>query len=329
MKRTEGFSIVICTHNGAHRILPTLEAIANLNSPLPWEVIIVNNASEDETELIVSNFLTSKSGLVHGKLVSQNIPGLMYARIKGVQEAIYSYILFCDDDNWLNKDYLELASTRFSKNHKIGALGGMGIPVFEGEKPDWFDQYAHSFAVGSQDWHLGKAPNTLGYLYGAGLIFKKEILEDIFASGIQLALTGRKKDKLVSGDDVELCYLVQLKGFELAYEEKMRFSHWMPKERISWSNYLSLKEGITKSTAKLFPYQFLSKKSSANLLTYVLGLTGQLIKSGLIFSKHSLLGMPKNKESEVSMLILKVKFETFCRDFFLSIRHFKQLREFF
>lgn len=327
--RAEGFSIVICTHNGANRILPTLEAIANLSSTLPWEVIIVNNASEDETELIVSNFLESKSGLVHGKLIAQDIPGLMYARIKGVQEAIYSYIVFCDDDNWLNKDYLELAATHFAENHKIGALGGMGIPVFEGDKPEWFDQYAHSYAVGSQDWHLGKAPDSLGYLYGAGLIFKKEILEDIFSSGIQLALTGRKKDKLVSGDDVELCYLAQLKGFELFFEEKMKFSHWMPKERISWSKYLSLKEGITISSAMLFPYQFLSKNASANLLAYVLGLTGQLIKSGLIFSKHSLLGMPKNREGEVSKLILKVKFETFYRDFYRSIRHFKHLKEFF
>jgi glycosyltransferase involved in cell wall biosynthesis len=325
----EGFSIVICTHNGADRIIPTLEAVSSLNSHLPWEVIIVNNASSDQTELIVSNFLEKNSEVVNGKLIAENTPGLIFARIAGVKEAIYSYILFCDDDNWLEENYLALAATRLVENVKIGALGGMGIPVFEGEKPNWFDQYAHSFAVGAQDWHLGKSPNTLGYLYGAGVIFKKEILENIFDSGIQLALTGRKKDQLVSGDDVELCYLVQLKGFELAYEDQMRFSHWMPKSRLSWPNYLSLKSGIIKSSAMLLPYQFIKRNPSSNVLIYVLGLTNELIKSGLIFLKHSLLGMPNSMESEVSMLILKEKFETFRKDFFKSIRHFNHLKKFF
>lgn len=329
MTIVQGFSIVICTHNGEERILPTLEAILKLKSSIPYEVIVVNNASLDETPLIVSDFLKSNSTTVKGKLVTQPTPGLMYARKKGVEEAIYSHIVFCDDDNWLKEDYLEKAAIFFSENHRVGALGGKGIPIFEEQKPEWFDKYAHSFAVGSQDWHLGNPGISLGYLYGAGIIFKKEILETIFRSGIKLALIGRKNNQLVSGDDVELCYLVQLQGFELAYEKKMEFYHWMPKERMRWNNYLSLKEGITKSSALLYSYQFVSRMPSANLSGYFFSLVGMLINNGLILIKHRVIGMPNNRESEVSMLVLKVKFETFFRDFFRSIRHFKQLKKHF
>jgi len=326
MPEIVGFSIVVCTHNGSNRILPTLEAIAGLKSDLPWEVIIVNNASDDDTAAIILDFLGKRSGLLNGSLVSQPIPGLIHARRMGVSKAQYSFIVFCDDDNWLATDYLTQAASKLSGNSQIGALGGNGIPRFEGEKPDWFDQYSHSYAVGSQDWHLGQFPNKLGYLYGAGMVVRKEILRKIFDSNIKLALTGRKANKLVSGDDVEMCYLIQLMGYLLAFEPNMKFEHWLPANRVTWNNYFLLKEGIIKSAAILYAYQFLAKNRSSSSLSYLFALTVQVLKSGVIYFKNALVGKAQRKEQLLSIFILKVKFETFCSDFSRSFQHFNHLK---
>jgi hypothetical protein len=108
----------------------------------------------------------------------------------------------------------------------------------------------------------------------------------------------------------------------------MKFYHWMPKFRISWPKYLLLKEGITKSSAMLYAYHFFNKYPKANVLIYATALGKELIKNGLIYFKHNLFGKSTSNESEVSMLILKVKFETFIKDFFRSIRHFNKLKRF-
>jgi glycosyltransferase involved in cell wall biosynthesis len=51
MSFPEGISIVICTYNGVKRLQPTLEAIFKLTiqQDLSWELIIVDNASTDNT----------------------------------------------------------------------------------------------------------------------------------------------------------------------------------------------------------------------------------------------------------------------------------------
>jgi glycosyltransferase involved in cell wall biosynthesis len=51
MSLLNGISLVICTFNGASRLKPTLEAIFNQEDQhqIPWELIIIDNASTDET----------------------------------------------------------------------------------------------------------------------------------------------------------------------------------------------------------------------------------------------------------------------------------------
>jgi hypothetical protein len=61
-------------------------------------------------------------------------PGLAYARRRGVMEAAYEYIVFCDDDNWLAPDYLSIAR-EILFDPKVGAAGGQAEPEFEGPVP--------------------------------------------------------------------------------------------------------------------------------------------------------------------------------------------------
>ena len=44
-----GVSIVVCCHNSAARIEATIEHLARQETPYPWEVVLVNNASTDDT----------------------------------------------------------------------------------------------------------------------------------------------------------------------------------------------------------------------------------------------------------------------------------------
>ncbi len=46
-----GVSVIICCYNSSSRIIPTLQNLVKQRVPnhIPWEVIVVNNASTDNT----------------------------------------------------------------------------------------------------------------------------------------------------------------------------------------------------------------------------------------------------------------------------------------
>jgi glycosyltransferase involved in cell wall biosynthesis len=324
-----GISILICTHNGAKRLLPTLEALTLLKANFPWEIIIINNASNDETDQVVRDFFDIQEKQFNWKIIEEAKPGLIHARLKGIASASFDYVLFCDDDNWLFPDYLTNAAEILSETPDIGALGGKGIAAFEREKPIWFDQYCSSFGIGPQDWHLNETGQSLGYLYGAGAIFKKSILVTIINSGFQPVLTGRKGNSLVSGDDVELCYLVQLLGFKLCYSNSLQFYHWMEDTRMDWNYYINLKKGIAKGTALLYSYEYYFKHPSSDSVMYSFDLIRKLIKSDLIYRKNQFFNSKHKRNKTLSLMILRTIKDSYKKDFFRSISHFINLKKHF
>src|SRR5579863_8037322 len=129
-----GISVIICCFNSSTRITPTLLHLYNQKDiPLSsWEIIIVNNCSTDNTaEKAAQLWESFSSNKPRFSIVNESTPGLSAARQKGIAESYFDYVLFCDDDNWLDENYLRVALNIMQNNPLIGALGGTGIPVFE------------------------------------------------------------------------------------------------------------------------------------------------------------------------------------------------------
>src|SRR5436190_1893505 len=100
----DGISIIVCCYNSSLRLPKTIEHLAaqKTSSFLNWEVIFVNNSSTDNTTDVVAKEW-SKYNLqnVGFKIIDEPKAGQSFARIKGVETALYDLIVFCDDDNWL------------------------------------------------------------------------------------------------------------------------------------------------------------------------------------------------------------------------------------
>nr|HAD52125.1 glycosyltransferase family 2 protein [Algoriphagus sp.] len=93
-----GISIIICTYNGELRLPITLEYISKLRFEGPWELLIVDNASKDNSNFIAQEFFKGNP-IIQGKVVFEPNAGLTHARQKGWRTANYDIVLFCDDDN--------------------------------------------------------------------------------------------------------------------------------------------------------------------------------------------------------------------------------------
>lgn len=62
------------------------------------------------------------------KKIDQPIQGLVYARVKGFQEARYDFSLFCDDTYHLDESYISNAYPFLTQNRSFGILGGYAKP---------------------------------------------------------------------------------------------------------------------------------------------------------------------------------------------------------
>ena len=231
----QGISVIICCYNSEQRLAQTFERLALQQVPedLLWEVIIVDNNSSDDTANSAEKEWKKYCLDIPFKIVHEAKPGLSYARQKGVKEASFELLLFCDDDNWLERNYLCLAYEIMSRHPNVGVLGGRSEGCFETEKPDWFKHFEHAYALGKQMPSTGIA-NRRRYIAGAGMVVRKEIFDLLEKISFINFLSDRKGDALSSGGDSELCLIVLFLGYDLYYDERLQFIHFIPAKRLSW-----------------------------------------------------------------------------------------------
>ncbi len=258
----EGISIVICCYNSALRLPATLQAIAGqiFNEDIHAELVIVNNNSRDNTKEAATRELTRYDWKqARYKIVDEPRAGLSYARNLGVEVSDYEYVLFCDDDNWLDADYIQAGYEFLERNPAYAAIGGRSEAVFETGvvAPDWFEEYQMGYAVGPQ----GEEGDITarGYLWGAGIIFRKSAYKSVINPAFPSLLTDRKGNELSSGGDSEMCLRFVIVGYKLYYTGKLKFKHFITSNRLTIAYREKLWAGFWESATVLDKYYFYLK----------------------------------------------------------------------
>ena len=336
MSLLKGISIVICTYNGASRLKPTLESIFHQQDKeqIPWELIIIDNASTDNTSEYCATLIAENNFENRSRIVFEKNPGCNFARLRGLTEALYEWILFCDDDNHLFPNYLRQGWAILQSQDKIGVLGGQGIALFEDVAPEWFSRYQLSFAVGQQSSTSGKLNRLSGRkLYSAGSFFRKEILMGYYEKGFSTIMVGPKGDDLTRGEDTEWCMMIELMGYDLWYDDTMKFHHYMPKGRMTWEYYLKLKKGISSGEAKLKSYQLFYRLQNPSTSVFCINYLKSFLYSNFIWlfflMKSSLLGSYSKEIRELGAVTNKEKASAYRNHFWITFCHFNQLKKIF
>ncbi len=280
---TKGISIIICCYNSAQRLPQTIKHIAmqKISSSIKWEVIIINNNSSDNTVAIAKKEWGKYQLSIPFSIYDEPKPGLSNARKKGVTKAKYENIIFCDDDNWLEENYIRKAYELLNIYPNVGAIGGQGEAVSDTVLPEWFSKYKNGYAVGKQASQSGIV-NKRGYLWGAGIVMRKDILDTVVKLGVESVLTGRKGKKLTAGDDSEMCKWTLLMGYDLWYDESLKFKHFMFEGRLTVNYRDKMWEGFDISNSIISKYDILLKIVSFNknrISNFISGLKLHLTKN--------------------------------------------------
>jgi glycosyltransferase involved in cell wall biosynthesis len=103
---------------------------------LSWEVLIVDNGSEDHTAEVIASY-GARLPLVG---LRETTPGLSNARNAGVRHARGRYLLWTDDDVRVHEDWLAAYLEAFRAFPDGAVFGGAAVPVLEKPTPAWFHE---------------------------------------------------------------------------------------------------------------------------------------------------------------------------------------------
>lgn len=109
-------SVVIPAFNEEKFIGKTLESLQHQDYPGVFEIIVVDNASTDNTAAIAKQY--------GAKVVYQPIKGLQYTRQRGFEEATGEFIASTDADDLLPTNWLTRLATELLTHKEYVAVGG-------------------------------------------------------------------------------------------------------------------------------------------------------------------------------------------------------------
>jgi glycosyltransferase involved in cell wall biosynthesis len=241
-------SVIICTHNPRidyfEKVIKALKA--QTFSTEQWELLLVDNASiESFSEKIDLSWHPNYHYIYEEKL------GLTSARLRGIQESQAEVLVFVDDDNVLNSDYLETVFQIGKKWTALGAWGGQTIPGFEEQPPDWTKPYWGYLAIREfdRDKWSNLYQNELTP-YGAGLCIRKIVAEEylrLVNSDPKRMGLGRKGTIILSGEDTDIAYTACDLGLGTGLFTSLKLIHLMSAKRLSEAYLLRVVEGSTYS----------------------------------------------------------------------------------
>jgi len=201
-------SVTIVSYNTAHCIEKCLNSVLK-QTGVVYEVIVVDNASEDRSVEVIRTFPSVK--LIAN---SKNV-GFGVAHNQAFLYCSGRFVLILNPDVFLSDGFLVSMVAYMIENSKIGISGPR---IFQGrQKIDlqpWYTYHGQQVAKVQFD-HL---PGKIAWLSGACLFARRSLLKQ---------LEGFDPDFFLFSEEVDLCLRVRKAGFSLGFNPDCKVRHLM------------------------------------------------------------------------------------------------------
>lgn len=217
-------SVIVCTYNGSRTIAQCCEELTKLDYP-DFEVIVVDDGSTDNVAAIV--------GAYDVKLIQTVNHGLSSARNTGANAATGEIVAYIDDDAWPDPHWLRYLALAYESGEYAG-VGGPNVPPPSGGMAA--DSVAN--APGGPI-HVLLTDDIAEHIPGCNMSFRRSALK---------AVGGFDPHFRVAGDDVDICWRIQDRGWKLGFTAAAQVWHH---RRNSTYAYLRQQWGYGKAEAML------------------------------------------------------------------------------
>lgn len=227
-------SIIVCTYNRAESLRDTLKALRGVRfaPENSWEVIVVDNNSNDHTRAVVEEAQQTWPLL---RYEFEGAQGLSHARNRGIACARGEVILFTDDDVLPEPDWMERTLEGLER-HEADACGGWIGPIWEKPPPAWLTERFHGFLAirmdSTEDYAIADASQAP---FGANMAFRRHVFDRV---GLFDTSRGRKGQVLAGGEDIEMFERLLGAGMKAHFLGSSRVHHKVEAYRLRRAYFL-------------------------------------------------------------------------------------------
>lgn len=260
-------SVILCTYNRCESLAKAVESVAQSSLPesIDWEVLVIDNNSNDATRQVVDSFISKYPRRF--RYVFEPKPGKSNALNTGIQEAKGDILAFTDDDVTVPVDWLYRLIAPLSNPDWIG-VGGRILPDRDFIPPKWMSpdkRYALSplaiFDPGPDSAQMKDSP------FGANMAFRREAFT--LYGGFRRDL-GPCPGSEMKSEDKDFSDRLQNAGEKLWYEASAVVYHSIPESRVQQRYFLNWWFAKTRSDVRLEPEPLKSFRSVAGIPLFLL-----------------------------------------------------------
>jgi hypothetical protein len=164
-------SIVVCTRNRASALRKALEHLRTMSRKHRWELVLVDNASSDDTPALIARTLAT-AGL-DCTAVEERTPGLSRARNAGWRASRGRIVAFTDDDCYPSEDFPDTICEAFAGDPGLGFVGGRVLLWDPDDAPVTIQLRNEPMIIKPYSFV------PAGLIHGANMAFRRTVLEDV------------------------------------------------------------------------------------------------------------------------------------------------------
>lgn len=241
-------SVIVCTYNRDEYIRNTLSHLVDQKNVTKdqYEVLIINNNSEDATEEICLRYIY-ENRLQNFKYFNEEQQGHTYARNRGIKLAKGKILAFIDDDAFVDHQYIYQLMDFFNDNPQVIAIGGKIIPIYENVEPKWMSTYLLPLVAALDMGDEIKPFKGKKFPIGANMAFRRIAFENYGLFNINL---GRRGADLEGGDEKEMIYRIKKGKESIVYVPKVQVKHIIPQKRTKIEYIKKMAVGVGTSEKK-------------------------------------------------------------------------------
>jgi glucosyl-dolichyl phosphate glucuronosyltransferase len=177
-------SVIIPTRNRAASLARAVRGALALDYPSDhFEIVIVDNASTDQTSAVVRELQKLRGGSIV-QYVPEARLGLHHARHAGAQAAAGDILLFTDDDATFSPQWASAYAAAFDQHGDMAAAGGPVHVAWDVPPPQWLTEFIerkeaitggeHAFGPFSLlDRSNGFLLEPRGYFFGVNMAIRR------------------------------------------------------------------------------------------------------------------------------------------------------------
>ena len=228
--RVTTVTVAICTWNRAALLDRTLSAMSLLRVPtdITWELLVVNNNCTDDTDDVLQRYAKR----LPLRRLFEPKPGLSHARNCALTAAHSDLLLWTDDDVLVDPEWLSEYVIAADAAPQASFFGGTIDPWFEAEPPAWIVSHLEMLQGPYAVRQLGATTRPLRnheYPFGANMAIRTLVATQYFFN----PALGREKDKLASGEDLDLFDRLRQQQLDGMWVGSARVRHFIPVSRLN------------------------------------------------------------------------------------------------